>query len=65
MIHCRRFTFVEAVPLSFAATLTATARTIPLPPLAHLQRELDPAWITTALIATGIASLRRRRLPAE
>jgi hypothetical protein len=51
--------------MSFAAALTATARTIPLPSLAHLQRDLDPDWITTALTATGTASLRRRRLPAE
>jgi hypothetical protein len=51
--------------MSLAAALTATARTIPLPPLAQLQRELDPDWITTALTATGTASLRRRRLPAE
>lgn len=51
--------------MSFAAALTATARTIPLPSLAQLQRNLDPDWITTALTATGTASLRRRRLPAE
>jgi hypothetical protein len=28
-------------------------------------RHLDPAWIEEALAATGVATLRRRRLPAE
>ena len=30
-----------------------------------LRRDIDPAWIDQALAATGTASLRRRRLPAE
>lgn len=30
-----------------------------------LRQHLDPAWIEEALLATGIATIRRRRLPAE
>ncbi len=30
-----------------------------------LRERLDPAWIEEALVATGAASLRKRRLPAE
>ncbi len=30
-----------------------------------IQRDLDPAWIEAALLATGTATMRRRRLPAE
>ena len=33
--------------------------------LEHFRRHVDPAWITAALEATGTASMRRRRLPAE
>lgn len=33
--------------------------------LEDFRRRIDPAWITQALEATGTASLRRRRLPAE
>lgn len=32
---------------------------------ADIRRHLDPAWIEQALEATGTATLRRRRLPAE
>lgn len=31
----------------------------------HFQSRIDPAWIQEALEATGTASMRRRRLPAE
>jgi hypothetical protein len=32
---------------------------------ADIRRHLDPAWIEEALEATGTATLRKRRLPAE
>ena len=32
---------------------------------AHVCRAIDPEWIETALQATGTATLRKRRLPAE
>lgn len=32
---------------------------------ADMRRHLDPAWIEQALEATGTATLRKRRLPAE
>lgn len=32
---------------------------------ADIRRHLDPAWIERALEATGTATLRKRRLPAE
>jgi hypothetical protein len=31
----------------------------------HFRQHIDPAWIQAALEATGTATLRRRRLPAE
>lgn len=31
----------------------------------NFRQRIDPAWIQAALVATGTASLRRRRLPAE
>ena len=33
--------------------------------LTLLSRAIDPTWITQALTATGKASIRRRKLPAE
>ncbi len=33
--------------------------------VARFAATLDPAWITQALEATGSASIRRRKLPAE
>ena len=30
-----------------------------------LSRALDPEWIRSVLVATGTASVRRRKLPAE
>lgn len=39
---------------------------VPLPDsFEDFRRHLDPAWVKAALEATGTASLRRRRLPAE
>jgi hypothetical protein len=33
--------------------------------LDNFRRHIDPTWIEQALSATGTATLRRRRLPAE
>jgi len=33
--------------------------------LGRFRQHIDPVWIEEALVATGFASLRRRRLPAE
>jgi hypothetical protein len=49
-------TFTEA--LEFTAAFTPEA-------FPNLIRHLDPAWIEEALLATGTATVRRRRLPAE
>ena len=47
------------------SSLSAVAR-VPLPEtLDNFRSHIDPAWIEDALIGTGKASLRRRRLPAE
>lgn len=46
---------------------SALARVAAVGPTAidRFRAELDPAWIAQALAATGTATLRRRRLPAE
>jgi hypothetical protein len=49
-------TFTEA--LEFTARLTPQA-------FPNLTQHLDPAWVEEALLATGTATLRRRRMPAE
>ena len=49
-------TFTEA--LEFTSDFTPTS-------FPNLAKHLDPAWIEEALAATGTATLRRRRLPAE
>ena len=49
-------TFTEA--LEYTAQLTPAA-------FPNLTKHLDPIWIEEALLATGTATLRRRRLPAE
>lgn len=36
-----------------------------VPEIGELRRHIDPVWIEEALEATGTASMRRRRLPAE
>lgn len=51
--------------MSLADALRAVADAAPAPTLAQFQQDLDPAWIEAALAATGTATLRRRRLPAE
>lgn len=49
-------TFTEALEF----TSEFTPRTWP-----NLTQHLDPAWVEEALLATGTATIRRRRLPAE
>ena len=49
-------TFTEA--LQFTSEFTPRA-------FPNLTQHLDPAWVEEALLATGTATLRRRRLPAE
>lgn len=49
-------TFAEA--LQFTAQITPQA-------FPNLTRHLDTAWVEEALLATGTATLRRRRMPAE
>jgi Insertion element 4 transposase N-terminal/Transposase DDE domain len=49
-------TFTEA--LEFTSEFTPRA-------FPNLTKHLDPGWIEEALLATGTATLRRRRLPAE
>lgn len=51
--------------MALATALRAVAEVGPPPALRQFQQELDPAWIEAALAATGTATLRRRRLPAE
>ena len=49
-------TFTEALEF----TSEFTPRTWP-----NLTKHLDPVWVEEALLATGVATIRRRRLPAE
>jgi hypothetical protein len=51
--------------MALAMALRAVAEVAPPPALARFRQDLDPAWIDGALAATGTATLRRRRLPAE
>ena len=46
-------------------TLNETLEALPANGITELSALLDPAWIEQALAATGKASLRRRKLPAE
>src|SRR5688572_100449 len=48
----------------FDEELSATAELIPAG-LATFRASIDPTWIEEALLATGTATIRRRRLPAE
>src|SRR4051794_27416611 len=50
--------------MGWAEELAATVAAAPVE-LHGLQKSIDPAWIEEALAATGTASLRKRRLPAE
>ncbi|MBA3540037.1 MAG: IS4 family transposase, partial [Deltaproteobacteria bacterium] len=49
-------TFTEA--LEFTAAFTPEA-------FPNLIKHLDPAWLEEALLTTGVATIRRRRLPAD
>lgn len=51
--------------MSFASELACLAAECPPRSLDALQRDLPPEWIAAALAATGTATVRRRRLPAE
>lgn len=46
-------------------TLDETLASLPAAGIAELGALLDPAWIEQALTATGKASIRRRKLPAD
>ena len=46
-------------------TLNETLEALPANGMTELSALLDPAWIEQALAATGKASMRRRKLPAE
>jgi hypothetical protein len=49
----------------FSSQLHATTEILPVAGLDRLAEHLPMAWIEQALSATGTASIRRRRLPAE
>lgn len=40
-------------------------KTHAFPDFGTLSRNIDPQWITQALAATGTASVRKRKLPAQ
>ena len=48
-----------------SSSLHATTECVPLAGLDRLAEHLPTAWIEEALAATGTASIRRRRMPAE
>jgi hypothetical protein len=50
--------------MRFGESLAAVAELAPAN-FEDLRRNIDPEWILQALVATGKASVRRRRLPAE
>ena len=50
--------------MEFQAELTHTLNRVPSD-LSRLSELIDPAWIVQTLHATGKASIRRRKLPAE
>lgn len=52
-------------PLPFPEALTAAAVLANPESFDRFRRSIDPAWIEEALRATGTATLRKRRLPAE
>ena len=53
-----------ALDESFAEALQYTAQITPQA-FPKLTQHIDPTWIEEALFATGTATLRRRRMPAE
>lgn len=50
--------------MRLAEALGTTAYSVPSE-FDGLRKHIEPAWIEEALVATGFASLRRRRLPAD
>jgi hypothetical protein len=52
-------------PSRFAGDIFQTASVSDLTDWSCLHRHLDPTWVEAALEATGTASVRKRRLPAE
>jgi hypothetical protein len=55
---------VTPVQETFTEALEFTSEFIPRS-FPNLTQHLDPAWIEEALLSTGTATIRRRRLPAE
>lgn len=51
--------------MGFDQVFRATATFAAPPDLNDFRKRLDPEWIDAALTATGTATVRRRRLPAE
>lgn len=51
--------------MGFDRAFHAAATYAAPPDLKDFRRHIDPAWIDAALAATGTATVRRRRLPAE
>ena len=51
--------------MGFDAAFHAAATYASPPDLQGVRRNIDPEWIEQALAATGTATVRRRRLPAE
>jgi hypothetical protein len=51
--------------MSLTTALRVVAFHAPVPALTQFQRDVDPTGVAGALAATGTATLRRRRLPAE
>lgn len=51
--------------VTFEEALEWVAENVKPERFADIRRHLDPAWIEQALEATGTATLRKRRLPAE
>lgn len=51
--------------MTLATALREVADLAPAPTLQQFRHDLDPTWIDEALVVTGTATLRRRRLPAE
>jgi len=51
--------------MSFDKAFQAAATFASPPDLEEFRRRIDPEWIDQALSATGTATVRRRRLPAE
>jgi hypothetical protein len=51
--------------MRFDSAFAFTAASADLVEFEHLAKRLDEEWIVQALEATGTATIRRRRLPAE